>query len=206
MVPDERVLDLGCGQGVLAPYVLRARARYVGVDTSRALLRLARRRHGAPATFLHGDARALTETTRLEPGTFDAVVILFSLQDIDPLEAVLHSAADMLRPYGRLVFLIAHPAFRVPRQSGWGWDGARKLTYRRVDSYLSRMAIPLLPSRAGGAAMTSYHRPLSDYLNSLAIAGLNLDRVLEVTPGEIEAKSKEIPLYLAVRASKPGTR
>ena len=44
--PGERVLDLGAGQGVLAPYIVREKALYTGVEISRRLIGLARRRHG----------------------------------------------------------------------------------------------------------------------------------------------------------------
>ena len=41
---------------------------------------------------------------------------------VDPLEPALASAAWALRPGGRLALLLTHPCFRIPRQSGWGWD------------------------------------------------------------------------------------
>jgi hypothetical protein len=110
----------------------------------------------------------------------------------------------MLRQGGRLAFLIRHPAFRVPRQSGWGWDPKRKLRYRRIDSYLSYLAVPLRP-RSGRPAFTSYHRPLADYLNAVARAGLHLQQTVEVrAPRTGEGDRGEFPLYLAVLATKTG--
>ena len=54
--------------------------------------------------------------------------------------------------------------------SGWGYDPSRRLTYRRVDGYLTPMAIPL-NAVAGVQPMVSHHRPLSAYVNGLAAAG-----------------------------------
>src|SRR5581483_7766663 len=105
-------------------------ASYVGVDASPRLLDIARRRHQDEGRFILGDATRLPAIRELENGSFDAVVFLLSLQDMDPLEPVLQGAALMLRPLGRMVVLLTHPAFRVPRQSGWGWDEGRKLVYR----------------------------------------------------------------------------
>jgi hypothetical protein len=43
------------------------------------------------------------------------------------------SAAWALQPGGRLVLLLTHPCFRIPRQSNWDWDQGSRLRYRRVD-------------------------------------------------------------------------
>src|SRR5438270_4101937 len=80
--PGERVLDIGAGQGVLAPFVTRAGARLTGIDASPRLLDLARKRHGKAAEFLVGDARHLQSVRGLTEGSFDAVVFLLSLQDM----------------------------------------------------------------------------------------------------------------------------
>jgi len=57
--PGERILDLGAGQGVLAPHINQAGAHYTGVDASPHLIRIARRRHVGLGRFLVGDARNL---------------------------------------------------------------------------------------------------------------------------------------------------
>ena len=56
----EEILDIGAGQGVLAPKVVRAGARYTGVDASPRLIEAAKRRHGRAGRFLVGDARRLS--------------------------------------------------------------------------------------------------------------------------------------------------
>jgi len=208
----EHVLDAGCGPGVLAPHVAGAGARYTGVDASGKLIRFARRHHGGHGRFLLGDATRLAELAGVEAGGFDAAAFLLSIQDIDPLEDALASAAWALREGGRIVLLMTHPCFRVPRQSGWGWDEGRRLRFRRVDRYLGRLAVPM-KAHAGGGATRSYHRPLAAYVNGLAACGMLVDCVREVpglpvgaAPGphaRAERRaSEEIPLFLGLRAVK----
>ncbi len=206
--PGEAILDIGAGQGVLAPAIAARGAHYTGVDASPRLIRLARRRHSAQGRFLVGDARALAATPGLGPAAFDGVVFLLSLQDMDPLAPILAGAAGMLRPGGRAVLLLGHPAFRVPRQSGWGWDAGRKLRYRRVDRYLTPLPVPLkpLPAGAGRAVTRSYHRPLHAYINGLAACGLLVTRMLEIPSPDrdpagvpVPAGEREIPLFLGLR-------
>lgn len=210
--PGEQILDVGAGQGVLAPAIAAAGAGYTGVDAGPRLLAIARRRHGSQGRFVLGDARDLAAVRGLRAGTFDAVVFLLSLQDMDPLGAVLGSAAWALRPGGRLVALLTHPAFRVPRQSGWGWDAGRKLQYRRVDRYLTPLPVPMqpLPGRPD-AATRSFHRPVSAYVNALADHGLLVERMVEVPgppppaaqdPRAADRARQEIPLFLGLRARK----
>jgi SAM-dependent methyltransferase len=208
----ENILDIGCGQGVLAPYLAEAGARYMGVDASPRLLEIARRRHGKEGRFLVGDACDLGAVQGLREGSYDGVTFLLSIQDMDPLEKVLASAAWALKPGGRLVALLTHPAFRVPRQSGWGWDEGRKLQYRRVDRYLTPLLVPI--KRVDGSRPTrSFHRPVSVYVNSLAACGLAVDSMLEVPAHRVkspragddraaELARKEIPLFLGLRARK----
>ena len=143
---NEKVLDLGAGTGVLAPHVARAKADYTGVELSPAMLKLAKRYH-PKARFIRENVCYLWQP-KLEQ-TFDATVFLISLQDMNPLGAALNSASWALKPGGRLVIFMVHPCFRVPRQSGWGFDKNRKLTYRRVDRYLSPLAVPIEGARQG---------------------------------------------------------
>src|SRR3954449_2000229 len=173
--PGESILDIGAGQGVLAPYITRAGVRYTGVDASPKMVDLARRRHGATGgqsapCFLTGDARDLHAVPGLRRGEFDAAVFLLSIQDMDRIDRVLEEAAWALKPGGRVVMVLTHPAFRVPRQSGWGWDEGRKLHYRRVDRYLTPLQVPMksLRTRQGTATTRSFHRPLNVYVNDLA--------------------------------------
>lgn len=212
--PGEQILDVGCGQGVLMPAIRAARARYTGIDASPRLIDMARRRHGAPGEFVVADARRLLGVPELLGRQFDAAVFLLSLQDMDPLPPVIESTAALLRSGGRVVLLLTHPAFRVPRQSGWGWDENRKLVYRRVDRYLTPLPVPLksLPGKDSRATTRSFHRPLQEYINVLGSNGLVTDHMEELPgykldPGGVSSRAAElarteIPLFLALRAIK----
>ncbi len=210
----EQVLDVGAGQGVLAPLVARAGASYTGVDASPRLLDIAKQRHRGAGRFLLGDARKLTSLPGIGLAQFDAVVFLLSLQDMDPLDPVLAGAAAVLEPGGRVVILLTHPAFRVPRQSGWGWDEGRKLVFRRVDRYLTPLPVPMkaYPGRESAGVTRSFHRPIEAYVNGMARHGLLVDHMDEIPAHKLAAPAdnkraenlarQEIPLFLAIRARK----
>ena len=198
-------------------YAVRPRARlkrYVCYSKLTYSTTGARAHHGKDGRYLVGDARRLSAVPEVHKDTYDAVVFLLSLQDMDPLEEVLRNAAWALKVGGRAVLLLTHPAFRVPRQSGWGWDEGRKLLYRRVDRYLTPLPVPMkaLPGREGSGATRSFHRPLEAYVNGLAEAGMLTERLAEIPghrvsvevphPRAAKLARDEIPLFLGIRAWK----
>jgi SAM-dependent methyltransferase len=207
----EDILDVGAGQGVLAPFVLERGCRYTGLDVSPALIDRARQRRSRQARFLVGDARGLELVAALRPASFDAAIFLLSIADIPDLDLVAASLDWALRPSARVVIVMTHPAFRQPRHSGWGYDESRKLTYRRVDGYLTPMAVPL-DAVAGRRPTWSHHRPISDYVNALAAFGFGVDAMLEVPdvpPGQRPGRASQrrmdnpdIPLLLGIRARR----
>ncbi|NJN44177.1 MAG: class I SAM-dependent methyltransferase [Anaerolineae bacterium] len=208
----EEILDVGAGTGVLAPFVSKAGAHYTGIDASEKLLQMARQHHQKQGKFIFGDARRLSAHPELGAGYFDGVVFLLSIQDMDPLGEVVENAAWALKPGGRVVILMTHPSFRVPRQSGWGWDEDRKLQFRRVDRYLTPLPVPLKPYPGQSGVSRSFHRPLHEYINTLAKNHLWVDQVLEIPTYKSSARgprakaenlaNQEIPLFLGLRARK----
>ncbi len=224
--PGERLLDVACGQGVLLDQLSRApdHGPLVGIDASPALIEAGTRVLGDQATMIVGDARRLPEVLaehRLAP--FDAAACVLALMNIDDLESVCRGIAASLRPGGRFVGVILHPAFRSPQTTAWGWttDGrtGAPVQFRRVDRYMTERAseIVMNPGKAaaGQSAVTTttHHRPIGAYITALGRAGLPVDTMEEWSsrrssePGpRAEAENiarAEIPMFLALRASKP---
>lgn len=200
----QHVLDIGAGTGVLAKAVHSAGAKYTGIDISRKLIHKARSYHGAYGRFIEGDARHLNR--HVSAASFDACVYLLSIQDMSPLAEVLRNAAYALRGGGVVAIVMTHPCFRIPRQSGWGYESQRRLQYRRIDRYLTPLNIPVKQHEHG--TTISFHRPLNAYINTLAECGLLIDRMDEITTyqrGENAAEERanhEFPLFMGIRARK----
>lgn len=202
--PGQRVLDIGAGTGVLAKPIHEAGAAYTGVEIAPQLIHRAQQYHGAYGQFIRGDARKLAH--HVDAAVYDACAYLLSIQDMNPLKTVLENAAYALRGGGIVAIVMTHPCFRIPRQSGWGYEKGRKLQYRRIDSYLTPLNIPMKQHKRG--TTISFHRPLSTYINTLAACGFLIDRLDEITTfqrGENRAEQRandEIPLFMALRARK----
>lgn len=207
------LLDVACGQGAFCREARKYADVAVGIDASRALIEFAKKTSPRDIRFFAGDARSFPDDVK-RYAPFDAVSCILALGNIDEAGKVFDECADVLKPRGRFVFVITHPCFRIPRQSGWGWDEKRKLQYRRIDRYLSEMKIPIImhPGIQRSEVTWTYHRPIQSYAAALRDAGFAIDAIEELTttrqstPGpraRADQRSKEeIPLFLAVRAVK----
>ena len=95
----ERALDAGCGTGALA-YALAGRvAEVVGVDSSPALLEVARRDAPPNCSFLEGDVTALP----FAYGEFDLSGCVRVLHHVRRPELVVAELARVTRPGGRIL-------------------------------------------------------------------------------------------------------
>jgi tRNA (uracil-5-)-methyltransferase TRM9 len=106
---DERILDLGCGNGELARALARRghRGSYLGLDFSLPLLRAAGARvEGVNATFLQGDLTYPVWSKAFNRTTFNLILAFAVLHHIpgkDLRLAILRSTRDMLESDGCFV-------------------------------------------------------------------------------------------------------
>lgn len=97
-----RVLDVGCGAGLLSEAMALAGAEVTAIDLAADLIRVARlhaRESGADIDYRVQSAEALAEA---EPGTFDAVTCMEMLEHVPDPGAILAACARLLKPGGRL--------------------------------------------------------------------------------------------------------
>ncbi len=208
----ERILDIGCGQGVFSRAISDGSSALVtGIDASRTLIQKARTYQGrTPIRYFDRDAADLGGL-----GDFDAASAILCLQNLEHLDKVCSAAVAVLKPGGRMLWVLNHPAFRIPRQSSWGFEEERKIQYRRVDAYSSTLSIPIVmhPGKADSESTVSVHRSLDSLMAPGFAAGLTLAGLQEwhshkeSQPGpraraENRAR-KEFPLFLALLWRRP---
>lgn len=206
---SKKILDLGCGQGILEKKIPK-QIEYVGIDLSPTLIKKAKEktRH-TKHSFIVGD---VSKSLPLPKENFSDTVIILALQNMENIQGVLKNAFVHLANGGQLFLVLNHPCFRIPRQSHWGIDESKKLQYRRVDSYLSPMKIPIQmhPGKKGGQTL-SFHYSLSDLSLFLENAGFAITKIREWISDKKSTGSKarmenrarkEFPLFLTLVCKK----
>ena len=220
------LLDLACGQGVLCRKLAEMGCGVTGVDAAAPLIEAARRRNREDKLsieYLVADVTELlaedgTPQYGLRTATYDAVTIVLSIQNITPLSPVWQACHALLKPGGRLVVVMMHPCFRIPKQSDWLWDEESFTQVRVIRQYLggSDVEIQTHPGDAAhgldDSSTTHFHRPLQAYINTMGNAGLYIDNIQEWTSHKtdqagpkkeaMDRARKEIPLFLALRARR----
>lgn len=122
VAPRMRVLDVGTGTGEPGLFAARrvgAAGSVVGIDSSPAMISLARLR--APklgldnTTFEVMDAQGL----KFKPGEFDAVLCQLVLMFLSDPIAALTNMRDCLRPGGKIAVAVLGPVESTPMVSIW---------------------------------------------------------------------------------------
>jgi 2-polyprenyl-3-methyl-5-hydroxy-6-metoxy-1,4-benzoquinol methylase len=114
-----RVLDVGCGEGVLAAEIAPRAGLVVGLDQDAASIGTARREVEAPnVDFVIGDFLAHP----FRPESFDAIVSVAVLHHVDSA-AALSRMRELLRP-GGVVALVGLARTRRPVDLGFDVAGA----------------------------------------------------------------------------------
>jgi SAM-dependent methyltransferase len=171
-VAGRRVLEIGCGAGQCARWLIRAGARAVGLDLSESQLRHSRAldaRTGTAVPVVLADATDLPF-----PGsTFDLACSSYgAVPFVGDSARVMREVSRVLRPGGRWVFSVTHPLrWCLPDD-----PGPAGLTVH--DSYFDRR--PYVEITAGGRAVyAEHHRTLSDRVREIVAAGFVLVDLVE---------------------------
>jgi 2-polyprenyl-6-hydroxyphenyl methylase/3-demethylubiquinone-9 3-methyltransferase len=98
-----RVLDVGCGGGLLAEGMARRGARVTGIDLATEALEVARLHAldaGVSVEYRHESVESMAESA---PGAFDLVTCLEMLEHVPDPAAVVGALARLARPGGHVV-------------------------------------------------------------------------------------------------------
>jgi 2-polyprenyl-3-methyl-5-hydroxy-6-metoxy-1,4-benzoquinol methylase len=186
--PGDRILDVGCGNGVTSRRLARLGARVVATDYSAQFLELARSRSQDLLDRIeYRLVNATDEAQLLALGErhFDALVCNMVLMDMPVIDPLARAGRRLLAPGGRFVFAVQHPAFnsnavRLCAETETRGDGLEITRHAvKVSDYL------VVPAGKGtgmpGEPVSHwyFHRPLHELLGAFFEAGFVLDGLEE---------------------------
>lgn len=193
LLPDVaglRVLDAGCGTGILAEILLERGARVEAFDYNEDFVRRARKRLGERAVVHQGDlSQPLNFAADNDFDVVTASLVMHYLKDWVPALREIHR---VLKPAGLLVFSTHHPT----------------LTWQvfKLENYHAEKLIE--DEWEGIGKVQYYHHSLGDISRALSEGGFVIERLLEPQPtedfGRVNPegyqKVKTRPWFLLVRA------
>lgn len=211
---DKTIVDVACGQGYITRLLAQNSKKVFGVEPSKSLLEYAKKKGPKSITYYQSTADRLLFFTKQ---SIDLVTCVLALSNIENYRQSIKEMARILKDDGTIYLVINHPAFRIPKQSSWGFDEEQKIQYRRVDAYLSSMKtkIDMNPGEKNLKQKEytySFHRSLQDYMKAFENASLGIMRIEEWIShresnqgprkkAEDNAR-KEFPLFMAIALKK----
>jgi len=176
MLPEDLAgkdaIELGCGTAYVSAWLARRGARVVGIDNSEAQLATARRlqhQFGLEFPLLHGNAEAVP----MPDASFDFAISEYGACLWADPQRWVPEAARLLRPGGRLVFLVNSFLLTlcVPEEE----ELAATDRLLRPAFGLSRIEWP-------GTSGVEFHLSHGDWIRLLRRAGFEIEELVEVRP------------------------
>ena len=148
--PGEQALDVGCGTGIYAAWLLGRGLAVTGVDRDAMMLAAAEEK-ASSARLVQADAAALP----FEPGAFDLAlaVTLFSFLNQEQRARAAAELVRVVRPGGRIVIAdLARFSLWAAQRRLKGWRGSS--TWRRA-RFLTAAELRRLFVGAGASSVTT---------------------------------------------------
>ncbi|HEX3731578.1 MAG TPA: class I SAM-dependent methyltransferase [Mycobacteriales bacterium] len=170
---DQRVLDAGCGSGIIAQLLAGKGAKVNAVDASKRMIEIAQTETpaGLDITYATGNVAQLS----FPDATFDLIVCNYVLENVGDIETVFHEFRRVLKDSGKCIFSVSHPlracAEKMER------DGEEVWVLRDYFNRSMRQS-----DFGGGMVVPKYRRPLEDYAQTVSSAGFFIDRLIEPQP------------------------
>lgn len=99
-----RVVDVGCGGGILAEAMAHRGAIVTGIDLGEAPLAVARLHAAESGVELEYRNVSVETLAEERPGTFDVVTCLEMLEHVPDPASVVHACARLVKPGGQVFF------------------------------------------------------------------------------------------------------
>ena len=100
----KRVVDVGCGGGILSEAMARAGASVTGIDLSHRALKVAQLHLMESRLPVRYEAVSAEDLAEREPGTYDLVTCMEMLEHVPDPSSVVAACARLVKPGGHVFF------------------------------------------------------------------------------------------------------
>lgn len=166
-VSGARVLDLGCGGGILSESLARAGAEVTGIDIAPKVLSIARLHLHESGLEVDYEQKTAEQIAQEMPGQFDIVTCMEMLEHVPDPESIIESIQMLLKPGGHVFLSTLN---RTPLSFALGIVGAEHIARllprgtHRYDRFIRPSELCRLLRRSGletGDIMGLHYNPLT---------------------------------------------
>jgi 2-polyprenyl-3-methyl-5-hydroxy-6-metoxy-1,4-benzoquinol methylase len=207
-VEGRRILELACGNGEFARRFTDLGATVVATDFSPAMIEVARG-HGGDIDYRLVDATDEDALRSLgSPSSFDAIVSNMAIMDMRDIEPMARVTIELVRPGGRFVASVLHPAFnsghamRVTEESEDD-AGVLRTYWVKTSRYHTQFASKGVAIEGQPITQWYFHRPIESILEPFFTNGWIVDALREPVLASSRFFS-DVPGILVVRFRRPG--
>src|SRR3989338_1029185 len=183
LLPDvcgKSLLEIGCGNGILIPHLLKAGAGgVVGIDIAPKLLDIARKRLPKTVPLYEAD---ITKSLKLSEAPFDGAVSNFVLNEVKNLQTPLQNIYNLLRPGAFFIMGVTHPTFLLGKHLIHG-----ERAIKGYKSYFSGESVTDgYQDGDKSIDFVTYTFPISAYVNVAMDVGFKIEKIIEPeTPKQV---------------------
>ena len=184
-VTGQRVLEVGCGAGILSTWLVEHGATVTAFDVSDEMMALARRAVGAKASLLVADlAKPLSFAA---DHSFDLVVASLVLHYVKDRQHVFIELGRVLAPGGVVVFSTHHPTM--------DWEHSPE------DYFATKQVTERWHKGSAEFDVTFYRRPLTAMTDAIFSSRFVIEQLVEPEPVP-ELRDRDPTAYEQIR-TKP---
>src|SRR3989344_556876 len=206
-IKNKKILDIGCGDGVLTEYLHELGADVTGIDGSRKMIEIAKQRTSS-VTYKVMDAR---QKLNLD-SQFDVITALLLLNSLSDLTVLFQEVQRLLKDEGFFLFVVLHPSFASVTSSFYN-SWLRKI-FGKPPAFLTYDYFQgqrfLRTDSKNKKQVPFYHRTLEQYSQALKNNSFLIEEILE--PHELPEEflkhnpkleyTTKTPRFLIVKAVK----
>ena len=103
-VPNPKILDVGCGGGILSEALVKTGAQVMGIDLSESAIQVARQHAQKQGLEIEYCIESVEEIARKHAGSFDVVTCMEMLEHVPAPGDIVAACAKSLKPGGHAFF------------------------------------------------------------------------------------------------------
>ncbi len=172
-----KILDAGCGDGYFTELLTNKGADVLGIEGSEKMIHIAKNKH----KDLEFQTADLLQKLSFENNSFEVIFANMVLMHLSDIKMFVSECKRILKPSGKFIFSILHPAFNVPTMNLY--KSLLDKLLGRTPSGLARTYFSKNLDRRFestiGHNLTHYHRTLEEYSQILKTAGFFIEEILE---------------------------